>query len=237
MSNSENADFYFGISDNKIYICFIDNKKNELKNSVSFDIPDSLNNNLNFKIILSLLRENIRKLEKNLGLFLNNGNISIKSKSHQSILFSVKDIFDERELDKEIIIKLVRIAMQQFQNCEKNLTILHVIINKYVIDDKVYNFFPVYKKFTRIILEIEFICLNKILIEKVKKLFNECKIDVNKIVSFDYAKKFLNNIKDDTLCLSAYEILNGANRSEVILTENTSEKYSLFDKIFNFLDK
>ena len=237
MSNSENADFYFGISDNKIYICFIDNKKNELKNSVSFDIPDSLNNNLNFKIILSLLRENIRKLEKNLGLFLNNGNISIKSKSHQSILFSVKDIFDERELDKEIIIKLVRIAMQQFQNCEKNLTILHVIINKYVIDDKVYNFFPVYKKFTRIILEIEFICLNKILIEKVKKLFNECKIDVKKIVSYDYAKKFLNNIKDDTLCLSAYEILNGANRSEVILTENTSEKYSLFDKIFNFLDK
>ena len=50
-------------------------------------------------------------------------------------------------------------------------------------------------------------------------------------------KKFLNNIKDDTLCLSAYEILNGANQSEVILTENTSKKHSLFDKIFNFFDK
>ena len=237
MSNSENADFYFGISDNKIYICFLDNKKNVLKNSVSFDIPDSLNNNLNFKIISSLLQENIRKLEKDLGLFLNSGNISIKSKTHQSILFSVKDISDERELEKETIIKLVRIAMQQFQNYEKNLTILHVIINKYVIDDKVYNFFPAYKKFTRIILEIEFICLNKVLIDKVKKLFNECKIDVKKIVSYDYAKKFLNNINDDTLCLSAYEILNGANQSEVILTENTSKKHSLFDKIFNFFDK
>ena len=237
MNSSKNANFYFGISDNKIYICFIDNKKNKLSDSVSFDIPDSLSNNLNFKIILSLLRKNIRKLEKDIGLFLNSGNISIKSKSYQSILFSVKDIFDERELEKEVIIKLVRVAMQQLQKCEKNLTIIHVIINKYVIDDKVYNFFPNYKKFTKIILEIEFICLNKILIEKVKKLFNECKIDVKKIVSYDYAKKFLNNIKDDTLCLSAYEILNGANRSEVILTENTSEKYSLFDKIFNFLDK
>ena len=237
MSSSKNANFYFGISDNKIYICFFDNKKNKLRNSVSFDIPDSLNNNLNFKIILSLLRKNIRKLEKDIGLFLNSGNISIKSKSYQSILFSVKDIFDERELEKEVIIKLVRIAMQQLQKCEKNLTIIHVIINKYVIDDKVYNFFPNYKKFTKIILEIEFICLNKILIEKVKKLFNECKIDVKKIVSYDYAKKFLNNIKDDTLCLSAYEILNGANQSEVILTENTSKKHSLFDKIFNFFDK
>ena len=237
MSNYKNADFYFGISDNKIYICFIDNKKNKLSNNVSFDIPDSLNNNLNFKIILSLLRENIRKLEKDLGLFVNSGNISIKSKSYQSILFSVKDIFDERELEKEVIIKLVRVAMQQLQKCEKNLTIIHVIINKYVIDDKVYNFFPNYKKFTKIILEIEFICLNKILIEKVKKLFNECKIDVKKIVSYDYAKKFLNNIKDDTLCLSAYEILNGANQSEVILTEDTPKKHSLFDKIFNFFDK
>tara|TARA_A100001388_G_scaffold262413_1_gene231970 strand:+ start:527 stop:1240 length:714 start_codon:yes stop_codon:yes gene_type:complete len=237
MSSSKNANFYFGISDNKIYICFIDNKKNKLSDSVSFDIPDSLSNNLNFKIILSLLRKNIRKLEKDIGLFVNSGNISIKSKSYQSILFSVKDIFDERELEKEVIIKLVRVAMQQLQKCEKNLTIIHVIINKYVIDDKVYNFFPNYKKFTKIILEIEFICLNKILIEKVKKLFNECKIDVKKIVSYDYAKKFLNNIKDDTLCLSAYEILNGANQSEVILTENTSKKHSLFDKIFNFFDK
>ena len=237
MSSSKNANFYFGISDNKIYICFIDNKKNKLSDSVSFDIPDSLSNNLNFKIILSLLRKNIRKMEKDIGLFVNSGNISIKSKSYQSILFSVKDIFDERELEKEVIIKLVRVAMQQLQKCEKNLTIIHVIINKYVIDDKVYNFFPNYKKFTKIILEIEFICLNKILIEKVKKLFNECKIDVKKIVSYDYAKKFLNNIKDDTLCLSAYEILNGANQSEVILTENTSKKHSLFDKIFNFFDK
>ena len=237
MNSSKNANFYFGISDNKIYICFIDNKKNKLSNSVSFDVPDSLSNNLNFKIILSLLRKNIRKMEKDIGLFVNSGNISIKSKSYQRILFSVKDIFDERELEKEVIIKLVRVAMQQLQKCEKNLTIIHVIINKYVIDDKVYNFFPNYKKFTKIILEIEFICLNKILIEKVKKLFNECKIDVKKIVSYDYAKKFLNNIKDDTLCLSAYEILNGANQSEVILTEDTPKKHSLFDKIFNFFDK
>ena len=237
MSNLENTDFYFGISNNKIYLCFFDNKKNELTNSVSFDIPDDINNNLNFKIILSLLRENIRKLEKDLGLFINSGNISIKSKTFQSILFSVKDIFDKRELEKEVIIKLVRIAIEQFQNCERNLTILHVIINKYVIDDKVYDYFPDRKTFTRIILEIEFICINKFLIDKIKKLFNECKIEVKKIVSYDYAKKFLNNIKDDTLCLSAYKILNGANQSEVILTENTSEKYSLFDKIFNFLDK
>ena len=58
-----------------------------------------------------------------------------------------------------------------------------------------------------------------------------------KIVSYDYAKKFLNDIKkDDTFCLSAYEILNVANQSEVIFIENKSQKHSLFDRIFNFFD-
>ena len=237
MNNSKTKDFYFGISDSKIYISYFDNKNYELKNTINFDIPGSIDNNLNFKIISNLLKENIRKLEKDLGLFLNSGNISIKSNSYQNISFSVKDIYDERGLDKEVITKLVRSAMQQFYKSEKNLSIIHVIINKYIIDDKVYNFFPVYKKFKKIILEIELICLNKNLIGKLKNLFNECKVNVKKIVSYDYAKKFLNDIKkDDTFCLSAYEILNGANQSEVIFIENTSQKHSLFDKIFNFFD-
>ena len=87
-----------------------------------------------------------------------------------------------------------------------------------------YNFFPDGKKFKKIVLEIEFICLNKNLINKVKNLFNECKIDVKKIVSYEYARNFLNNDKDDTLCVSAYEILNGANKSEVMLTDNSFRK-------------
>ena len=81
MSNSKNSNFYFGISEKKIYVCFIDNGKNEFKNSVNFDIPDNLNNNLNFKIILNLLKKNIRKLEKKLDLFICSGNISIQSES------------------------------------------------------------------------------------------------------------------------------------------------------------
>ena len=31
MNNSNNTNFYFGISDDKIYICFFDNEKNEFK--------------------------------------------------------------------------------------------------------------------------------------------------------------------------------------------------------------
>ena len=81
MNKTYNGNFYFGISDTKIYICFFDSEKNNLKYKVYFEIPGSLSNNLNFKVILNLLQENIRKLEKDLGLFLNSGNISVQSKN------------------------------------------------------------------------------------------------------------------------------------------------------------
>ena len=236
MNKTYNGNFYFGISDTKIYICFFDSEKNNLKNRVYFEIPGSLTNNLNFKVILNLLQKNIRKLEKDLGVFLNSGNISVQSKTYQSIQFSVKNIFDEKKLDKDVINKIVTCEIQQFNNNDKNLNILHVIINKYIIDDKVYIFFPDNIKFKKIILEIEFICLDKNFIDKIKNLFSDCKINIRKIVSYDYAVSFLNYIKDDTMCLSANKILNGANRSEVVLIENTSKKLGLFDKIFNFFD-
>ena len=75
MNNSIEGDFYFGISDNKIYISFFDSIKNNLRNTVSFQIPDNLNNDLNFKIILNLLQKNIKKIERELGSFLNSGYI------------------------------------------------------------------------------------------------------------------------------------------------------------------
>ena len=93
--------------------------KNKLKNTVNFDIPGSINNNLNFKIIFNLLKENIRKLEKDLDLFLNSGNISIQSETYQSILFSVKNIFDQRELDKDVITKLVRGGISSYIKMKK----------------------------------------------------------------------------------------------------------------------
>ena len=96
MSSSDYEDFYFGISDNKIHICFFEKGQNYFKKSTNFEIPDTLNNNLNFKIISSLLKNNIRKFEKSLGLFLTKGNISIQSKAYQRIVFSTKNIFDEK---------------------------------------------------------------------------------------------------------------------------------------------
>ena len=64
-------------------------------------------------------KENIKKLEKNLGSFLNNGNISIQSKSYQKILFSFKNIFDERRLDKEVITNIIQNGVNQFNSKEK----------------------------------------------------------------------------------------------------------------------
>ena len=236
MNNSEKGNFYFGISDKKIYICFFEKGKNYYKKKIDFEIPDSLNNNLNLKIIINLLKKNIRIMEKHLGFFLNSGIISVQSESYQSILFSMKNIFDEKKLDKKVIANLVQVGLQNFYFNEKNLSIIHILINKYIIDDIVYKNFPNNIKFKKIILEIEFICLDKNLITKVKNLFNECKININKIISYDYAKKFSMNVLDETMCLSAYKVINELNQPEICLENDNQKKQGIFHKIFNFFD-
>ncbi len=236
MSKLNNGDFYFGISDSKIHICFFETGKNNIKQSVDFDIPDSLNNNLNFKIILNLLRANIRKLEKSLGSFLNQGNISIHSKTNQNIFFCIKTIFDKKKLDNGIIANLVQSGIQYFNNYEKNLRIVHVIINKYIIDDISYDLLPENVTSKKIILEIEIVCLDKNLINKIQNLFKECKINLNKIVSFKYAKQFLNKEKDPTMCISAKRVIDGVNKSEVVIRHDNSRKIGIFDKIFYLFD-
>ncbi len=236
MSNSDYDDFYFGISDYKIYICFFEYGKKYFKKSINFEIPDTLNNNLNFKVISNLLKDNIRRFEKSLGLFLTKGNISIQSKTYQSILFSIKNIFDEKKLDEKVVADLVKIGTQYFINSENRLSIIHIIINNYIIDGKNYNNMPRNIKFKKIILEMELICLDKNLINKVSNLFKECKIEINKIVSFEYAKNFLDDEDDETMCISAKKVLNGVNKSEIKIQEVNKSKSTIFDRIFNFFD-
>ena len=95
------------------------------------------------------------------------------------------------------------------------------------------NFFQRILNLKKIILEIEFICLEKNIITKVNNLFSECKINVNKIVSYEYAKKFSIDGSDDTMCVSAVKVLNGINQSEIYLEDSISKKDGFFHKIFD----
>ena len=84
---------------------------------------------------------------------------------------------------------------------------------------------------------MSFICLDKVLINKIKNLLKNCDIHVkDKIISYEYSQKFFNDTKDVSMCITARKIAAGANQSEVYFTEELTKKPTIFDKIFNFFD-
>ena len=93
MNNSKKGNFYFGISEKKIYICFFENDKSYCKENINFEIPDNLDNDLNFEILKNLLKTNIRKIEKRLGFFLNSGKIYQFNLSHIKVFCLALKIF------------------------------------------------------------------------------------------------------------------------------------------------
>ena len=86
-------------------------------------------------------------------------------------------------------------------------------------------------------MELEFICLDKNLVDKIKKLFKDCKVHINKIISFQYSQKlFKSNYEDVTMCVSARRLINERNKSEVHINEISPRNPALFDKIFNLFE-
>ena len=58
---------------------------------------------------------------------------------------------------------------------------------------------------------------------------------MDKILSFNYLRSFLEN-KNDNLYKIAQKILDGFNENEVHITKKNSKKLGFFEKFFNFFD-
>ncbi len=220
---------YLSISPNKFAIYLFD-KKN-LKNLYKDELVVSDDSKfINLEILKKFLDNNIFKIEKLSGKFVKNIfliyenekifnlNIGIKKKNYnitvtkqylENLLIEGKDLFRENYQDQEI---------------------MHMVINKYFFNDKIYQSFQENLKCDYLALEIEFKFISNSIIYDLNKVLENYQIRIIRYIDGSYLRSIFDN--DLELPEMTHKILSGYNENEVIFIPKNTKKLGFFEKFF-----
>ena len=229
MSNAE-FETYLYISSEKFIIL---SKRNTDKDSFFKEkfIFDKLKKNLDLELLNQFLSENIFKIEKNINGFIKNINLIIE-KNFLKIKISIKKDNYDKVIDKKILNYSLGDAKRQVKENYKNHEIIHLLVEKYFINDQTYDYFPLNKKADNLIIDLSFLCLSKKLIKDLEQILRNYQISINKIVSADYVENYFEDDNSDIFS-NCQRIIEGINQNEVLLIAKNQKKLGLFERFFH----
>ena len=179
------------------------------------------------------LDENIFKIEKQFDLYIENINLIIDHKNFITInLSSIKDF--------EFLSNRADISLNDLSNIKDsvlknntNYELIHMIINRFIINkkDSVTELNENNQK--NIFLEIGMICLKKNTINIYKEILSNYQISIKNIFCFDYVNSF-KTIEMNNISVIAYKLMNGLNSNEITFSKKVPKKIGFFEKFFKF---
>ena len=230
------ADFqtYLYLNNTQYIIYVTDNKTNEKIYSEKLAIEEN-STEFKFRKMDEFLDSNILKIEKKLDSFIKDIYVILDSKEFHSIKLSIKKDNNGNLINSEALIH----PLSDLKNlCQSNLLnekIIHILIEKYLIDNKFYKSLPENINCNIFSLDTEFICLSKNLIENIEKILKKYHISLNQILSASYVEKFKDDT-DNTIFTTASRIISGHNSNEVLLIGKINKKQGFFERFFNFFN-
>ena len=230
MNKEIDFETYLIISDEKleIYLLDIKNYKNLYKNELDFE-SDSEKKNLSF--LGNFLEENIYKIEKLAGNFVNNINIVIENKSILSLDLSVKKKNYSENFSKIFLERVLKEVNDLFKQSYNKYKLMHIIINKYTIDGESYTSFKDEIKINEICLEIKLISISNLIIFEIENILKKYQIKISNYIDKNYLNSFAQE-KKINISILAHKLKNGMNRNEVQITSKFTKKLSFFEKFF-----
>jgi len=228
-------DIYLYISSTKLNIAVFD-KSDPIKSSFfkEFNCKTNLyKERLNFYEIEKIIEKNIFEIEKFTGNFLNDVYLVVDSPESLKIGISLSKNNEDKKIEEKDVKYLIQDCKQQVLSSNFNEDIIHIIITNYVVDETEYKYLPLNKNCKKFSVNIEFICFPKILIKKLKELFNNYQISINKIICGGYVRSFNPSDSDLNICAAGLSLVEGANKQEVVIIPKKLEKKGFFERLFH----
>ena len=212
----------------EIFLLDIKNHKNIYQEEFKFrDVSEKLD----FNLLNDFLENNIFKIEKLAGNFVNNINIVIENKSILTSNIGIKKKNYTGEITDIILESMLTDVKDLFKENYNQYKLIHMIIDKYIIDGVSYSSLQDQISNDEICLEIKLISIPNLLILEIENILKKYQIQVNNYLDKGYVKDF---IFDKQLDISqmAHNLKVGMNKNEIQIISKSSKKLGFFEKFF-----
>ena len=232
MINNENQFFYLAIVGQNLHIDYFESKDSYSSYQKNYLMPDTLDDNLNLIVLSKFVLEKIKDFEKEVGRFIEKVYVITDAKYNKFSL-SLKNKYDSDKIKETDVVRLISDAKQQISRNNKDFAILHLLVDKYIVDGEEYLEFPENRSYQEFIIEISFITVQNSTVKTLNKIFKDCNIEVKKIISHQYSSSFAEK-NDISPCIAGKKVTDGINPLEVMMHNLYTKKQGLFEKMFNF---
>ncbi len=230
MTEEINFETYLNISPSKFGIYLFDKKK--LINLYEQEITFKYNSDkIEFEYLNKFLEENIFKIEKLIGKFINNICVIISDYKISNLKLGIKKKNYNKSINQGFLKELVIDAKELFKENYQNEKILHILLNRYIINGKSHLIFKDNSIGDFFCIEIEFKYIGKEFINEVDKVLSRYQIKTLKFFDGKYLNDFF---KEDKVDLSKIfsKIQSGFNDNEVEIVVKNQKKSGFFEKFF-----
>ena len=232
MNKISEFETFLNVSKTKFGIYLFDTKNK--KNLYSKELTFEKTNFINYSYLNKFLNENIFRIEKLLGRFVENIFIIIDHENILNIQIGIKQKNYQLSKSKVYLQSSITNAKDLFKENYPDEKIMHIIIKNYLIDGKNYSYLQDNLECEQLNLEIEFKSISNEIIYNLNKVLQNYQININKCVDGNYVKNFFNN--DIGISKMTFDILNGCNENEVMVIQKNKRKLGFFEKFFNLFD-
>ena len=226
------ADFetYLIISHKKFEIHLLDikNFKNLYKKEFNYETHLE---KIDLNFLSEFLEMNIFKIEKVARNFVNNIHVIIENNSILNFELSLKKKNYSGNITNSFLENTLSDAKDLFQESYSQYRLMHMLINRYIIDGISYSSLKDKINSDEIFLEIKLIAISNSIVFEIENILKRYQIQVNNYLDKAYIKDFYKDEKID-ISHKAHKLLSGSNINEVRIISKTFQKQGFFEKFF-----
>ena len=224
---------YFVIlnKDKIIFSCL--NNENKISFTKSHTLIDGLNNL--FGDLENFFIDNLIDIEKSLKDFIKKIYIIVDLDNTLNANLSIKYNSETETINIQKINDLLGLLKYQFIKYSNDQKIIHMKINKLIIDGKEKDLSIVDKAFKNLILEVQFECLKIEIVNNIKKLLSQYQISVEKFLLGNHLRGLQYNDTENILYM-AHKVVSGEIANEVEWNKKKPIVRNFFERFFDLFN-